>query len=171
VERIKFVEKKNINEYIDAENQLIEWGGTDSYSYSFEPEVRVSKTQKSSRKKISINNNVSASSGSEESTPDGKLRKVKKITYYQYWALAFPRQPHPPSQFSGLFQYLSTIQHFARLPSFHFFHKTQNYQKWKRNGREKKDWELRIILNFPSFWNSLIREENHVNPYWNFGTP
>ncbi len=37
VDRVKFQDKKTLKEYIDVENQLLEWGGTDNYVYKFEP--------------------------------------------------------------------------------------------------------------------------------------
>jgi hypothetical protein len=40
VDRVKFQDKKNLKDYIDPENQLAEWGGSDNYVFKFVPEVR-----------------------------------------------------------------------------------------------------------------------------------
>lgn len=81
VERIKFVDKKNIGEFISTENQLVDWGGTDTYTYSFEPEVRTRKSSLKNQPKSfsSFNNNLS----SDDSSPDAKPRKVNFYKLYQ----------------------------------------------------------------------------------------
>ncbi|XP_042208251.1 motile sperm domain-containing protein 2-like [Homarus americanus] len=39
VEKIKFVDKKSLKDFVDPDQCLINWGGTDNYEYKFEPEV------------------------------------------------------------------------------------------------------------------------------------
>lgn len=38
VERLKFINAKNVDEYIDEANTPASWGGQDSYEFSFVPE-------------------------------------------------------------------------------------------------------------------------------------
>lgn len=40
VERLKFINAKNVHQYIDDANIPTSWGGQDSYEYSFVPESR-----------------------------------------------------------------------------------------------------------------------------------
>lgn len=49
MDRVKFVDKKTIKDWIDVENQLSEWGGNDNYTYKFEPEVRTKRTMPNGR--------------------------------------------------------------------------------------------------------------------------
>ncbi|XP_063844950.1 motile sperm domain-containing protein 2-like [Scylla paramamosain] len=39
IQKIKFVDKKSVGEYVAPDQCLTGWGGTDSYQYHFEPEV------------------------------------------------------------------------------------------------------------------------------------
>lgn len=39
VKKIKFLTKTNMNEYVSDENRLEEWGGTDPWTYVWEPET------------------------------------------------------------------------------------------------------------------------------------
>lgn len=39
---MKFVNAKNVRQYIDDENIQASWGGKDNYAYSFKPENRPS---------------------------------------------------------------------------------------------------------------------------------
>jgi hypothetical protein len=39
VERIKFVNKANIKDYVPLDQALVSWGGTDDYVYSFKSEI------------------------------------------------------------------------------------------------------------------------------------
>ncbi|XP_069165247.1 motile sperm domain-containing protein 2-like [Procambarus clarkii] len=38
IEKIKFVDKKSIQDFVDLDQCLASWGGTDNYEYQFEPE-------------------------------------------------------------------------------------------------------------------------------------
>ena len=38
VKKIKFLTLSNMNEYVNDENRLEEWGGTDTWQYSWVPE-------------------------------------------------------------------------------------------------------------------------------------
>lgn len=38
VESMRFVNTKNLSEYVSESNQLKSWGGTDDYTFEFEPE-------------------------------------------------------------------------------------------------------------------------------------
>ena len=38
VEKIKFVAKDNLRQYVSADQSLTTWGGTDTYTFKFEPE-------------------------------------------------------------------------------------------------------------------------------------
>lgn len=49
VDRVKFVDKKTLKEWIDADNQLADWGGNDNYTYKFEPAVRTKRTMPNGR--------------------------------------------------------------------------------------------------------------------------
>jgi len=40
---VKLLKRETLKEYIDPSNQLEEWGGTDNYVYTFEPEIRKTK--------------------------------------------------------------------------------------------------------------------------------
>ncbi|XP_076028861.1 motile sperm domain-containing protein 2-like isoform X2 [Oratosquilla oratoria] len=40
VEKIKFVDKKNIGDYVTKDQSLVAWGGDDAYEYKFEPEEK-----------------------------------------------------------------------------------------------------------------------------------
>lgn len=42
VSSMKFVDSKNIREYISTDCMLTSWGGTDDYAFQFEPENAVS---------------------------------------------------------------------------------------------------------------------------------
>jgi hypothetical protein len=37
---LKFINAKNVRQYIDDENMPLEWGGKDGYKFSFVPEIR-----------------------------------------------------------------------------------------------------------------------------------
>lgn len=39
VEKIKFVDKKSLKDYVTPDQSLVSWGGTDNYEYKFEPEL------------------------------------------------------------------------------------------------------------------------------------
>ena len=39
IEKIKFVDKKSLVEYVDREQSMTNWGGNDNYQYQFEPEI------------------------------------------------------------------------------------------------------------------------------------
>lgn len=64
VDRVKFVDKKTLKDWIDADNQLVDWGGNDNYTYKFEPEVRQKRPMPNGR-----------------SAPDAKPRKVSTNFY------------------------------------------------------------------------------------------
>lgn len=40
VEKIKFVDKKSLSQYVKSDQALTAWGGQDSYEFVFEPEKR-----------------------------------------------------------------------------------------------------------------------------------
>jgi hypothetical protein len=40
VNRIKFVNRDTLGEYIDDDNKLVAWGGRDTWQYAWEPELR-----------------------------------------------------------------------------------------------------------------------------------
>ena len=44
IQKIKFVDKKSVGEYVAPDQCLTAWGGTDTYQYHFEPEVTSSPT-------------------------------------------------------------------------------------------------------------------------------
>ncbi|XP_042873015.1 motile sperm domain-containing protein 2-like isoform X2 [Penaeus japonicus] len=39
IEKIKFVDKKSLKEFVEPDQALVSWGGTDNYEYQFEPEA------------------------------------------------------------------------------------------------------------------------------------
>ncbi|KAF4522258.1 hypothetical protein B566_EDAN011954 [Ephemera danica] len=51
VEKIKFVSKNTIQEYVPLDQALVSWGGTDEYEYSFEPELSNGRLE-DGRKKV-----------------------------------------------------------------------------------------------------------------------
>lgn len=40
IQRVKFVDKKTLKDFVDADNALTCWGGNDNYVFTFVPEVR-----------------------------------------------------------------------------------------------------------------------------------
>ncbi|ODM93054.1 CRAL-TRIO domain-containing protein C3H8.02 [Orchesella cincta] len=68
VDRVKFVDKKTIKEWIEPDNQLAEWGGSDNYVYKFEPETRQKRTMANGR-----------------GPPDPKPRKMVLILSIKKW--------------------------------------------------------------------------------------
>lgn len=47
VESMRFVNSKNLSEYVSQDNQLKSWGGTDDYTFKFEPEQFTKRPQQS----------------------------------------------------------------------------------------------------------------------------
>jgi len=41
VNRIKFINRDTLGEFIDDDNKLVAWGGRDSWQYAWEPELSV----------------------------------------------------------------------------------------------------------------------------------
>lgn len=39
IEKIKFVDKKSLKEFVEPDQALVSWGGTDNYEYQFEAEA------------------------------------------------------------------------------------------------------------------------------------
>lgn len=39
VEKIKFVDKKSLKDFVSPDQSLMNWGGIDAYEYKFEPEL------------------------------------------------------------------------------------------------------------------------------------
>ena len=39
IDRIKFLDRKTLKDYVSPDQALTLWGGTDSYEYCFEPET------------------------------------------------------------------------------------------------------------------------------------
>lgn len=66
VDRVKFQDKKTLKDYIDLDNQLAEWGGTDNYVFKFEP-------AKKSRR--NVNNNSMNVNGMETKAKNNKVRR------------------------------------------------------------------------------------------------
>lgn len=59
VQKIKFLNKTTIKEYVNPNKMLISWGGEDDYIFSFVPEIRIelsttSKTEEIKKKTVSI---------------------------------------------------------------------------------------------------------------------
>lgn len=55
VQKIKFLNKSNLKDYVDSDQALKSWGGKDEYVFSFEPEQRPSASVTSndeSKKKV-----------------------------------------------------------------------------------------------------------------------
>ena len=50
VEKIKFVDKKNLSEYVTNDQMLTGWGGKDDYDGTFEPEVQAANGEVDSKK-------------------------------------------------------------------------------------------------------------------------
>ena len=86
VDRVKFLNKKTLKEFIDVDNQLAEWGGKDKYTYKFEPEI------------------LPAAEASADSTPNGHVpngnatpvvngqggkEKVSHMVFYSMCCLLF----------------------------------------------------------------------------------
>lgn len=44
IEKIKFVDKKSLRDYVTPDQSLTNWGGNDNYEYKFEPEVTTNQT-------------------------------------------------------------------------------------------------------------------------------
>ncbi|XP_021943222.1 motile sperm domain-containing protein 2 [Folsomia candida] len=65
VDRVKFQDKKTLKDYIDLDNQLAEWGGTDNYVFKFEP-------AKKSRR--NVNNNSMNVNGMETKAKNNKAQ-------------------------------------------------------------------------------------------------
>lgn len=59
VEILKFINAKNVRQYIDEDNMPREWGGKDDYVFSFVPETRQIDEVKHEEKTLhhSVNNN------------------------------------------------------------------------------------------------------------------
>lgn len=70
--RVKFQDKKTLKEYIELDNQLAEWGGTDNYVFKFEPATK-------SRQNSSNNGNMVNGHGSMvETRANNKNKQVRK---------------------------------------------------------------------------------------------
>jgi len=65
VKKIKFLTLSNMNEYVNDENRLEEWGGTDTWQYSWVPESATTEDSKDEVKKkvtFAMSNSASAES-------------------------------------------------------------------------------------------------------------
>lgn len=60
MQKIKFLYKATIKEYVNPDKMLISWGGEDDYVFSFVPEIRIelpssasSKAEETKKKTVS----------------------------------------------------------------------------------------------------------------------
>ncbi|OXA37926.1 motile sperm domain-containing protein 2 [Folsomia candida] len=67
VDRVKFQDKKTLKDYIDVDNQLVEWGGTDNYVFKYEP------AKKSGRNAVN-NNSTNVQNGMETKTKSNRAQ-------------------------------------------------------------------------------------------------
>lgn len=47
VSAMKFIDSKSVHEYVSNECMLTSWGGTDDYTFRFEPETRIEEVSSS----------------------------------------------------------------------------------------------------------------------------
>ncbi|XP_055915491.1 motile sperm domain-containing protein 2-like [Eupeodes corollae] len=69
VEVMKFLNPKNVSEFVDDENRLACWGGKDNYTFSFEP----ARPKSSNQRKSNLNNNNNNEEFFDQST---SMKKV-----------------------------------------------------------------------------------------------
>lgn len=69
IQKIKFVDKKSVGEYVAPDQCLTGWGGNDSYQYHFEPEVTSSPGGTVPNGDITDNRKVHFAEGSAPSSP------------------------------------------------------------------------------------------------------
>lgn len=71
VQKIKFVDRKSISEFVTSDQCLTTWGGTDAYEYSFEPEMMSSSPSSGTvpNGDIGENRKVHFAEGSAPSSP------------------------------------------------------------------------------------------------------
>ncbi|XP_065211892.1 motile sperm domain-containing protein 2-like [Planococcus citri] len=80
VQKIKFLNKATIKEYVNPNKMLVSWGGEDEYTFSFVPEVRIElstvcKTEEIKKKTVHFALNHSSSS--ESSPISSSFRDMK----------------------------------------------------------------------------------------------
>jgi len=55
VNRMKFINRDGLGEYIDDDNRLVAWGGRDTWRYAWEPELRTPPSEGSAAITLSTN--------------------------------------------------------------------------------------------------------------------
>lgn len=69
VEKIKFITKSNLKEYVAPEQSLKSWGGLDDYVFEFTPEPKTEAVD-SERKKVHFADNTPAIEITKNDIPD-----------------------------------------------------------------------------------------------------
>lgn len=110
VDRLKFISKKNVRQFIDEENMPHEWGGKDDYVFTFEPEVRQNDEMKHENGKLLHPGNNNTAEHKDLNLLHKKVMTYEDVGNWKLWNA---------KQISGAVIVISTIK--CRLKVRKFF--------------------------------------------------